>query len=137
MDLCRLGQSDLRIAPLMLGGNVFGWNVDQATSSALLDAFIDAGFNAIDTADTYSRWVKGHQGGESETITGNWLKRSGQRGRVATATNIRNDMGDGKSLKMGYLLRAAEACLKRRQGDCIDLLQSHFDDEVTPPEESM
>jgi aryl-alcohol dehydrogenase-like predicted oxidoreductase len=137
MDLRRLGQSDLRIAPLMLGGNVFGWNVDQATSFALLDAFIDAGFNAIDTADTYSRWVKGHQGGESETIIGNWLKRSGKRGRVVIATKIGNDMGDGKSLKMDYLLRAAEACLKRLQVDCIDLLQSHFDDEVTPPEESM
>ena len=137
MDLRRLGQSDLRIASLMLGGNVFGWNVDQATSFALLDAFIDAGFNAIDTADTYSRWVRGHQGGESETIIGNWLKRSGKRGGVVIATKIGNDMGDGKSLKMDYLLRAAEACLKRLQVDCIDLLQSHFDDEVTPPEESM
>ena len=83
MDLRRLGQSDLRIAPLMLGGNVFGWNVDEATSFALLDAFIDAGFNAIDTADTYSRWVKGHQGGESETVIGNWLKaqRQARQGR--------------------------------------------------------
>ena len=137
MDLRRLGRSDLRIAPLMLGGNVFGWNVDEATSFGLLDAFIDAGFNAIDTADTYSRWVKGHQGGESETVIGNWLKRSGKRGQVVIATKIGNDMGEGKNLRKDYVLRAAEACLKRLQVDCIDLLQTHFDDEVTPPEETM
>jgi aryl-alcohol dehydrogenase-like predicted oxidoreductase len=137
MDLRRLGQSDLRIAPLMLGGNVFGWNVDQATSSALLDAFIDAGFNAIDTADTYSRWVKGHQGGESETVIGNWLKASGKRAKVVIATKVGSDMGEGKTVRKDYVLRAAEGCLKRLQVDCIDLLQTHFDDEVTPPEETM
>ena len=137
MDLRRLGRSDLRIAPLMLGGNVFGWNVDEATSFSLLDAFTDAGFNAIDTADTYSRWVKGHQGGESEAVIGNWLKRSGKRGQVVIATKIGNDMGEGKNLRKDYVLRAAEACLKRLQVDCIDLLQTHFDDEVTPPEETM
>ncbi len=137
MDLRRLGRSDLRIAPLMLGGNVFGWNVDEATSFGLLDAFTDAGFNAIDTADTYSRWVKGHQGGESEAVIGNWLKRSGKRGQVVIATKIGNDMGEGKNLRKDYVLRAAEACLKRLQVDCIDLLQTHFDDEVTPPEETM
>ena len=121
----------------MLGGNVFGWNVDEATSFGLLDAFTDAGFNAIDTADTYSRWVKGHQGGESEAVIGNWLKRSGKRGQVVIATKIGNDMGEGKNLRKDYVLRAAEACLKRLQVDCIDLLQTHFDDEVTPPEETM
>ena len=105
--------------------------------SSLLDAFTDAGFNAIDTADTYSRWVKGHQGGESETVIGNWLKRSGKRGQVVIATKIGNDMGEGKNLRKDYVLRAAEACLKRLQVDCIDLLQTHFDDEVTPPEETM
>jgi len=136
MDLRRLGRSDLHIAPLMLGGNVFGWNVDQATSFVLLDAFVDAGFNAIDTADTYSRWDKGHQGGESETVIGNWLKASGKRAQVVIATKIGNDMGQGKSLKKDYVLRAAEACLRRLQVDCIDLLQTHFDDEVTPPEET-
>jgi aryl-alcohol dehydrogenase-like predicted oxidoreductase len=113
MELRRLGQSDLRIAPLMLGGNVFGWNVDEATSSALLDAFIDAGFNAIDTADTYSRWVKGHQGGESETVIGNWLKASGKRGQVVIATKVGSDMGEGKTVRKDYVLRAAEGCLKR------------------------
>jgi aryl-alcohol dehydrogenase-like predicted oxidoreductase len=137
MDLRRLGQSDLRIAPLMLGGNVFGWNVDEATSFALLDAFIDAGFNAIDTADTYSRWVKGHLGGESETVIGNWLKRSGKRAKVIIATKVGSDMGEGKTVRKDYVLRAAEGCLKRLQVDCIDLLQTHFDDEVTPPEETM
>ena len=137
MDKRRLGQSDLHIAPLMLGGNVLGWNVDEATSFALLDAFVDAGFNAIDTADTYSRWVPGHQGGESETVIGYWLKRTGKRGQVVIATKVGNDMGEGKCLKKDYLLRATEACLKRLQIDCIDLLQTHFDDEVTPPEETL
>jgi aryl-alcohol dehydrogenase-like predicted oxidoreductase len=137
MELRRLGQSDLQIAPLMLGGNVFGWNVDAATSCALLDAFVDAGFNAIDTADTYSRWVPGHKGGESETVIGNWLKASGKRSRVVIATKIGNDMGEGKNLRKDYVLRAAEACLKRLQADCIDLLQTHFDDEVTPVEETL
>lgn len=121
----------------MLGGNVFGWNVDEPTSFALLDAFIDAGFNAIDTADTYSRWVRGHQGGESEAVIGSWLKRSGKRDKVVIATKVGSDMGEGKSLRKDYVLRAAEGCLKRLQVDCIDLLQSHFDDEVTPPEETM
>jgi len=137
MERRRLGQSDLHIAPLMLGGNVFGWTVDEATSFALLDAFVDAGFNAIDTADTYSRWIKGHQGGESETVIGDWLKRSGKRGQVVIATKVGSDMGEGKCLKKDYVLHAAEACLKRLQVDCIDLLQTHFDDEVTPPDETM
>jgi len=137
MERRRLGQSDLHIAPLMLGGNVFGWTVDEATSFALLDAFVDAGFNAMDTADTYSRWIKGHQGGESETVIGHWLKRSGKRGQVVIATKVGSDMGEGKCLRKDYVLRAAEACLKRLQVDCIDLLQTHFDDEVTPPDETM
>jgi aryl-alcohol dehydrogenase-like predicted oxidoreductase len=133
----RLGQSELEIAPIMLGGNVFGWTVDKKTSFAILDAFIDAGFNAIDTADTYSRWVPGHTGGESETVIGNWLRKSGKRDRVIVATKVGNDMGEGINLKKDYILRAAEACLKRLQVDCIDLLQSHFDDEVTPVEETL
>jgi len=137
MDLRPLGRSALRIAPLMLGGNVFGWNVDEKTSFALLDAFVDAGFNAIDTADTYSRWVSGHKGGESETIIGNWLKKSGKRAKVAIATKIGSDMGEGRTVRKDYVLRAAEACLKRLQVDCIDLLQTHFDDGVTPVEETL
>ena len=137
MDLRPLGRSGLTIAPLMLGGNVFGWNVDEPTSFALLDAFVDAGFNAVDTADTYSRWVSGHQGGESETVIGNWLKRSGKRAKVVVATKVGSDMGEGKTVRKDYVLRAAEGCLRRLQVDCIDLLQTHFDDEVTPPEETM
>jgi aryl-alcohol dehydrogenase-like predicted oxidoreductase len=137
MERRRLGQSDLHIAPLMLGGNVFGWNVDEKTSFAILDAFADAGFNAIDTSDSYSRWVPGHPGGESETIIGNWLKKSGKRGKVLIATKVGEDMGEGRSLKKDYILRECEASLRRLQTDCIDLYQTHFDDEVTPPEETM
>jgi aryl-alcohol dehydrogenase-like predicted oxidoreductase len=137
MDLRQLGKSDIKIAPLVLGGNVFGWNVDEKASFAILDAFIDAGFNAIDTADTYSRWAPGHTGGESETVIGNWLKQSGKRAKAVIATKIGNDMGEGKCLRKDYVLRAAEACLKRLQVECIDLLQTHFDDEVTPVEETL
>ena len=137
MERRRLGQSDLHIAPLLLGGNVFGWNVDEKTSFAILDAFADAGFNAIDTSDSYSRWVPGHPGGESETIIGNWLKKSGKRGKVLIATKVGEDMGEGRSLKKDYILRECEASLRRLQTDCIDLYQTHFDDEVTPPEETM
>lgn len=133
----RLGKSDIEIAPLVLGGNVFGWNVDEKASFVILDAFIDAGFSAIDTADTYSRWAPGHKGGESEAVIGNWLKQSGKRAKVVIATKIGNDMGEGKCLRKDYILRAAEACLKRLQVDCIDLLQTHFDDEVTPVEETL
>ncbi len=137
MDFRPLGKSGLRLAPLMLGGNVFGWNVDEKTSFTLLDAFVDAGFNGIDTADTYSRWAPGHSGGESEIVIGNWLKRSGRRAQVVIATKVGNDMGEGKNLRRDYILRAVESCLKRLQIDCIDLLQTHFDDEVTPVEETM
>ena len=137
MDKRRLGRSDIHIAPLMLGGNVFGWNVDEATSFTLLDAFVDAGFNAIDTADSYSRWIKGHQGGESETVIGNWLKASGKRTKVVIATKVGSDMGFGKTLKGDYVLRAAEDSLRRLQTDHIDLYQTHFDDEVTPVEETL
>jgi aryl-alcohol dehydrogenase-like predicted oxidoreductase len=137
MDLRQLGRSALRIAPLMLGGNVFGWNVDEATSFKLLDAFVDAGFNAVDTADSYSRWVPGHKGGESETIIGNWLKASGKRAKVMIATKVGSDMGQGRTVRKDYVLRAAEACLKRLRVDYIDLLQTHFDDGVTPVEETL
>jgi aryl-alcohol dehydrogenase-like predicted oxidoreductase len=137
MDLRQLGHSDIRIAPLMLGGNVFGWNVDEATSFALLDAFVDAGFNGIDTADTYSRWAPGHNGGESEIVIGNWLKQTGKRDRVVIATKVGNDMGEGRNVRKDYILHAAEACLQRLQVDCIDLLQTHFDDEATPVEETL
>jgi len=132
-----IGRSGLFTAPLMLGGNVFGWTADEATSFAVLDAFVDAGFNAIDTADGYSRWVPGHRGGESETTIGRWLKRSGKRDRVLIATKVGTDMGEGKTVRKDYVLRAAEASLKRLQVDTIDLYQTHFDDEVTPVEETL
>jgi aryl-alcohol dehydrogenase-like predicted oxidoreductase len=137
MELRPLGRSGLKIAPLMLGTNVFGWNVDEPTSFAILDAFVDAGFNGIDTANTYSRWVPGHSGGESETIIGKWLKRSGKRDKVVLATKVGEDMGEGRSLRKHSIVRECEASLKRFQTDRIDLYQTHFDDEVTPPEETM
>ena len=121
----------------MLGGNVFGWAIDEKTSFGILDAFVDAGYNAVDTADSYARWVPGNPGGESETIIGNWLKRSGKRDKVLIATKVGEDMGEGRSLKKDYILRECEASLRRLQTDCIDLYQTHFDDEVTPPEETM
>jgi aryl-alcohol dehydrogenase-like predicted oxidoreductase len=133
----QLGRSDLRFAPLILGGNVFGWNVDEKTSFTLLDAFVDAGFNGIDTSDSYSRWAPGHSGGESETIIGNWLKASGKRDKVLIATKVGEDMGEGRSLKKDYILRECDASLRRLRTDRIDLYQTHFDDDVTPPEETM
>lgn len=135
MEFRRLGQSDLHIAPIMLGGNVFGWNVDEKVSFAILDAFVDAGFNAIDTANAYSRWVPGHTGGESETVIGNWVKRSAKRGKVMLATKVGDDMGAGRVLTADIIVREAEASLKRLRTDCIDLYQTHFDDPNTPPDE--
>jgi len=121
----------------MLGTNVFGWNVDEKTSYAILDAFVGAGFNAIDTANSYSRWLPGHSGGESETIIGNWLKRSGKRGEVVIATKVGSDMGEGNTIRKDAILREAEASLRRLQTDRIDLYQTHFDDDVTPVEETL
>jgi len=137
LHLRQLGQSDLHFAPIMLGGNVFGWTIDEKASFGILDAFVDAGFNAIDTSDSYARWVPGSPGGESETIIGNWLKKSGKRGKVLIATKVGEDMGEGRSLKRDYILRECEASLRRLKTDHIDLYQTHFDDEVTPVEETM
>lgn len=137
MKFRQLGFSDVRIAPLVLGCNVFGWNVDEPTSRRILDAFVDAGFNAIDTSDSYSRWVPGHTGGESETIIGNWLETSGKRDKIILATKVGEDMGEGRSLRKDYILRECEASLRRLKTDRIDLYQTHFDDEVTPVGETM
>jgi len=137
MESRELGRSGIKIAPLMLGTNVFGWNVDEKSSFAILDAFVDAGFNGLDTADSYSRWVPGHAGGESETIIGNWIKRSGKRDKIVIATKVGSDMGEGICVRKDYILRAAEASLKRLQVETIDLYQTHFDDENTPVEETM
>jgi aryl-alcohol dehydrogenase-like predicted oxidoreductase len=128
-----LGRSGLHVSPLCLGGNVFGWTVDEATSFSLLDAWVDAGMNFIDTADVYSRWVPGHAGGESETIIGKWLRKSGRRDKIVLATKVGKDMGDGKvGLAPAYIRSAVEASLKRLQTDAIDLYQSHDDDAKTP-----
>jgi aryl-alcohol dehydrogenase-like predicted oxidoreductase len=133
-----LGNTGLEISPLVFGGNVFGWTADRATSFKLLDAFIAAGFNSIDTADVYSRWVPGHTGGESETIVGDWLKRSGNRKKVIVATKVGMDMGNGsKGLSKSYILRSADDSLRRLQTDYIDLYQSHTDDPDTPQEETL
>ena len=133
MKLRELGRSGLQVSPLCFGGNVFGWTADEATSFRLLDAWIGAGMNFIDTADIYSRWVPGHTGGESETIIGKWLKQSGQRDHVVLATKLGKDMGDGKvGLAPAYVRSAVEASLKRLQTDVIDLYQSHDDDASVP-----
>jgi aryl-alcohol dehydrogenase-like predicted oxidoreductase len=117
---------------------VFGWTADEATSFQLLDAFVDAGFNFIDTADLYSRWAPGHQGGESESIIGRWLKKSGKRDQVVIATKVGMEMGpDKKGLSKAYILRAVEDSLRRLQIDCIDLYQAHSDDPATPLEETL
>ncbi len=137
MHLRPLGRSGLSIAPLMLGGNVFGWNVDFRDSCAILDTFIDAGYNAVDTADSYSRWAPGHKGGESEIVIGKWLKQSGKRDKVVIATKVGSDMGEGRCIRKDYILRACEASLRRLQIETIDLYQTHFDDEATPVEETL
>ena len=134
----RLGQSSIEVAPLMLGGNVFGWTADEATSFKILDAFVEAGLNFIDTADSYSTWVPGHKGGESETIIGNWVKRSGKRDKVVIATKVGSEIpAEGKGLSKTWIMREAERSLKRLQSDVIDLYQSHRDDPDTPVEETL
>ncbi len=138
MQTKQLGSSALQVSQICLGGNVFGWTVDEKTSLQLLDAFLDAGGNFIDTADVYSRWVPGHQGGESESVIGTWLKRSGKRNQVVIATKLGMDMGDSKKgLSKSYILAAVEDSLKRLQTDRIDLYQAHADDEQTPLEETL
>jgi aryl-alcohol dehydrogenase-like predicted oxidoreductase len=138
MQTRALGTSGLKIVPLVLGGNVFGWTIDEAQSFKVLDAFIDRGFNCIDTADVYSAWVPGHAGGESETILGRWFARSGKRDKVILATKVGMEMPNvGKGLRRDYILSEVEQSLKRLQIEVIDLYQSHKDDESTPLEETL
>ena len=133
MQLRPLGRSGLDVSPLAFGGNVFGWTVDEAMSFRLLDAWLDAGFNFVDTADVYSSWVPGHAGGESETIIGKWLRQSGKRHRVILATKVGKPMGEGRSgLAPAYIRAAVDASLRRLKTDHIDLYQSHDDDAATP-----
>jgi aryl-alcohol dehydrogenase-like predicted oxidoreductase len=138
MQKRQLGNSGIAIAPLALGGNVFGWTADEPTSFKLLDIFVDRGFGLVDTADIYSAWVPGHRGGESETILGKWLKHSGKRNQVVIATKVGKEMGEGKKgLSRSYIRRAFEDSLRRLQTDYIDLYQSHEDDSETPLEETL
>jgi aryl-alcohol dehydrogenase-like predicted oxidoreductase len=133
-----LGRSGLQVSPICLGGNVFGWTVDEAMSFRLLDGWVDAGMNFVDTADVYSRWVPGHTGGESETIIGKWFRQSGKRNRVVLATKVGKPMGDDdKGLSKAYIRRAVEASLRRLQTEVVDLYQSHDDDTETPLEETL
>jgi len=133
-----LGNSGLEVAPLAFGGNVFGWTVDERTSFRLLDAFVAAGFNLIDTADVYSKFAPGNHGGESETIIGRWLKQGNRRDKVIIATKVGLEMEpDAKGLSKAYILRAAENSLRRLQTDYIDLYQSHRDDPGTSLDETL
>ncbi|MCB0181744.1 MAG: aldo/keto reductase [Anaerolineae bacterium] len=133
-----LGNSDLSIAPIVFGGNVLGWTIDEKQSFEILDHFIEAGFNAIDTADVYSRWGDGHQGGESETVIGNWLKARGNRDEIVLITKVGADVGQGhRDITEKHILQAADKSLKRLQTDHIDLYFTHFDDDKTPVEETL
>ena len=129
----------MQVAPLMFGGNVFGWTIDETTSFQLLDAFVSAGFNFVDTADVYSNWAPGNQGGESETIIGKWMKTRGNRDKVIVATKVGGDMmkQGKKDISKKWILEEVENSLRRLQSDYIDLYQTHFDDETTPVEETL
>ncbi len=138
MEKRKLGNSGLEVSPLAFGGNVFGWTVDERASFRLLNEFVESGFDLIDTADVYSKWVPGNKGGESETIIGNWFRETGKRTRVILATKAGIEMGPGKKgLSREYLFRAIEDSLRRLQTDYIDLYQSHIDDPETPFEETL
>ena len=137
METRALGRSGISIAPLMLGSNVFGWTADEAASFAVLDAFVAAGFTAIDTADVYSRWVPGNDS-ESERIIGRWMKSRGNRNRVVIATKVGSDMGQGRrDLRASWIVKAVEGSLTRLQTDVIDLYQTHWPDPETPEEETL
>jgi len=137
MQTRTLGKTDLKIVPLVFGGNVFGWTIDEAKAFEILDAFVDRGFNCVDTADVYSAWVPGHKGGESETIIGNWLAKTGKRDKVVLLTKVGMEVPGGKGLSKKWILEEVENSLKRLQTDYIDLYQSHVDDAGTPIEETL
>jgi len=138
MQKRKIGRSDLMVAPLGLGGNVFGWNADEKASFAVLDAFVGAGFNLVDTADVYSRWKPGNQGGESETIIGKWMKARGNRSSVIVTTKVGSEMGPGKKgLSSRYIRSAIEASLQRLQTDYIDLYLSHWEDPEADMEDTL
>jgi aryl-alcohol dehydrogenase-like predicted oxidoreductase len=138
MQRRKLGRTGFEVAPLALGGNVFGWTADEPTSFRILDAFVDAGFNLVDTANSYSRWAPGHTGGESETVIGRWIAQRGRHDDVIIATKVGSDMGLGyQCLRADYIVREVEESLRRLQVDVIDLYQSHWDDDKTPLDETL
>jgi aryl-alcohol dehydrogenase-like predicted oxidoreductase len=137
MNYIKLGLTSLEVSPIVLGGNVFGWTLDEKESFEILDNWFEMGFNTIDTANIYSRWANGNQGGESERIIGNWMKSRGNRNKVNIITKVGGDMGHGKNLTRSNILDAVEGSLNRLQTDRIDLYLSHFDDENTPVEETL
>ncbi|HTF29186.1 MAG TPA: aldo/keto reductase [Flavitalea sp.] len=138
MEKRQLGNSDLQISPIAFGGNVFGWTIDEKTAFSLLDKFVAAGFNLIDTADVYSSWVPGNKGGESETIIGNWVRARNNRDKVIIATKVGGDMGQGKKdTSKKYITKAVEDSLRRLKTDYVDLYQTHWDVETIPVEETL
>jgi|SRR5690606_34909699 len=138
MRKVKFGASDLQVSPISFGGNVFGWTLDEKKSFEILDALVASGINFIDTADTYSTWVPGNEGGESETIIGKWIKERGNRKDLVIATKLGGDMGNGKKgLSAKYVEEAVEASLRRLGTDYIDLYQTHYDDPETPVSETM
>jgi aryl-alcohol dehydrogenase-like predicted oxidoreductase len=137
MEKRRLGNSNLEVSRLCFGGNVFGWTADENTSLKLLDGFVDAGFNFVDTADSYSTWVAGHKGGESETVIGKWFKTRGNRDKLILATKVGSEVAGRKGLSKNYILSEVEDSLRRLETDYIDLYQSHRDDANTPVEETL
>ncbi|MRG47913.1 aldo/keto reductase [Chitinophaga sp. SYP-B3965] len=138
MEKRTLGNTDIQLAPLVFGGNVFGWTADEPTSFQLLDAFTDAGFNGIDTSDNYTAWIPGNTGGDSERVIGKWLKKSGKRDKVVIATKVGGKFSEEKKgLKKAYILQSIEDSLTRLQTDYIDLYQTHYDDLETPIEETL
>lgn len=140
MQMRRLGRSGLKVAPLWLGGNTFGWTTDEAGSHAVLDAYLEEGGNVVDTADVYSRWAPGNRGGESETVLGSWMRSRGNRHDVVVATKVCSRMGDAPheaGLSRRWIMLAVEASLRRLQTDYIDLYQAHSDDADTPLDETL
>jgi aryl-alcohol dehydrogenase-like predicted oxidoreductase len=138
MEKRKLGSAGPEVPVVCLGGNVYGWTLPEPEAFHQFDAALDLGLTFIDTADVYSRWAPGHEGGESETIIGNWFAKSGRRKDVILATKVGMDMGEGRNgLKPAYIKQAIEASLKRLQTDYIDLYQAHRDDHDTPLEETL
>ncbi|MDN3724887.1 aldo/keto reductase [Aequorivita sp. SDUM287046] len=138
MERRELGNSGLKVSPITFGGNVFGWTVDKKQSFKLLDAFVEAGFNFIDTADTYSWWVAGNKGGESEAIIGHWFTERKNRDRIILSTKVGSQNNEHPvNVSKKFILESVEKSLKRLKTDYIDLYQTHFDDEKTPVEETL